>query len=110
MPSSNCASVDQWYVYTFLHLQLTFSGVAALAIACAHPDDMPDCCVWCFLQEVLFSTVGGLRGGLALILAQTVLAGHSSTQSEELKVTCSTHWVACQPKPSACGCLWYRLA
>eukprot|EP00878_Enallax_costatus_P032705 GHUV01035962.1.p1 GENE.GHUV01035962.1~~GHUV01035962.1.p1 ORF type:complete len:295 (+),score=35.57 GHUV01035962.1:136-1020(+) len=37
-------------------------------------------------QEVLFSTVGGLRGGLALILAQTVIAGHHSVTSPQLKV------------------------
>lgn len=37
-------------------------------------------------QEVLFSTAGGLRGGLALILAQTVIAGHHSVTDPQLKV------------------------
>lgn len=36
-------------------------------------------------KEVLFSALGGLRGGLALILAQTVLAAHS-TVDPQLKV------------------------
>jgi hypothetical protein len=38
------------------------------------------------LQEILFSTVGGLRGGLALILVQTVVAAHTSTPDPQLKV------------------------
>lgn len=38
------------------------------------------------LQEVLFSTIGGLRGGLALILVQTVLAAHTSTPDLRVKV------------------------
>jgi hypothetical protein len=38
-------------------------------------------------QEVVFSTVGGLRGALALILAQTVLTSHHETELEpHLKV------------------------
>lgn len=36
---------------------------------------------------MLFSTVGGLRGGLALILVQTVVAAHGSTDDQRLKVT-----------------------
>lgn len=39
------------------------------------------------VQEVLFSTVGGLRGGLALILVQTVVAAHTATPDPRLKVT-----------------------
>jgi NhaP-type Na+/H+ or K+/H+ antiporter len=37
-------------------------------------------------QEVMFSALGGLRGGLALILAQTVLASHGATRDPQLKV------------------------
>lgn len=37
-------------------------------------------------KEVLFSALGGLRGGLALILAQTVLAAHGTTQDPMIKV------------------------
>lgn len=37
-------------------------------------------------QEVAFSALGGLRGGLALILAQTVLASHGATKDPQLKV------------------------
>jgi NhaP-type Na+/H+ or K+/H+ antiporter len=37
-------------------------------------------------QELLFSTVGGLRGGLALILAQTVLTKHKETEDPQMKV------------------------
>jgi hypothetical protein len=40
----------------------------------------------CAPQETVFSTVGGLRGGLALILVQTVVAAHSSTDTSQLKV------------------------
>jgi NhaP-type Na+/H+ or K+/H+ antiporter len=39
-------------------------------------------------QEVVFSALGGLRGGLALILAQTVLASHTATKDPQLKVGC----------------------
>lgn len=39
-------------------------------------------------QEVLFSTISGLRGGLALILAQTVIAGHGQVTDPQLKVRC----------------------
>lgn len=34
----------------------------------------------------MFSSVGGLRGGLALILVQTVVAAHTSTPDPRLKV------------------------
>lgn len=37
-------------------------------------------------KEVLFSALGGLRGGLALILAQTVLATHGTSQDPMVKV------------------------
>lgn len=37
-------------------------------------------------QEVLFSTLGGLRGGLALILAQTVIANQGQVTHPGLKV------------------------
>ena len=37
-------------------------------------------------QDLLFSTVGGLRGGLALILAQTVLTKHKETEDQQMKV------------------------
>jgi hypothetical protein len=37
---------------------------------------------------VVFSALGGLRRGLALILAQTVLASHGATKDLQLKVRC----------------------
>eukprot|EP00879_Flechtneria_rotunda_P032086 GHRR01035238.1.p1 GENE.GHRR01035238.1~~GHRR01035238.1.p1 ORF type:complete len:281 (+),score=79.07 GHRR01035238.1:449-1291(+) len=37
-------------------------------------------------REILFSALGGLRGGLALILVQTVVAAHGNTHDPQLKV------------------------
>lgn len=36
-------------------------------------------------RDVLFSAFGGLRGGLALILAQTVLAGHGADPAVKVR-------------------------
>lgn len=49
-------------------------------------------------QQVAFSAVGGLRGALALILAQTVLTSHHESDSHDPTLKVRRHAVPRQPR------------
>ena len=59
------------------------------------------CCALCCVQGVVFATVGGMRGAVSLILAQTVLTAQTQTQGTSSdKITDVRAATACYCRPA----------